>query len=62
MTNPNEDSIERFRKTAKESIDKLTDDQIGEAFRRFFDPTEPSPNFPQKEIARLVENWLGKLW
>jgi hypothetical protein len=61
MTRINKDSIERLKKTAKERIDRLTDEEAGEVFRKYFDPKEPSPNVPQERIDKVVEIWLGKL-
>jgi len=60
MLNTGESSIERFRKTAKEAIDKFTDDQIGEMFRKYFDPQEPSPDIAQEDIAKMVDEWLDR--
>lgn len=44
------DDIKHFKKTAKGKIDTLTDDKVGEAFRKFLDRERPSPNIPHEQL------------
>ncbi len=59
MTKINAKTIQLVKKTAIDKINKLTDDEVGEEIRKFFDPSEPPPDIPQKDIDALVEKWLG---